>query len=86
MSNRELHDRKWLVYSKHIDKVFCFCCKIFKPINCKSSFAHDGFGNWRHINERLAKHKTSVEHITNLNTWNELGARIDKDETINIEI
>jgi hypothetical protein len=40
----------------------------------------------RHINERLAKHKTSVEHITNLNTWNELGARIDKDETINIEI
>ncbi|PNT61430.1 hypothetical protein BRADI_5g15112v3 [Brachypodium distachyon] len=55
LSNGEKHDRKWLVYSKDVNRVFC---------------------------EKLREHEQSVEHVNNMNKWNELRVRLRKEKTI----
>lgn len=43
LRNGDLIDRKWLVYSKKPNKVFC--CKLFKTSRSRSGLASDGIND-----------------------------------------
>ena len=73
LPNGEKCDRDWLVYSKELDRVFCFCCKVYKKKWVgNGQLTNEGFSDWSHVSERLREHETSMEHVKNMTTWYEL--------------
>ncbi|KAG2653039.1 hypothetical protein PVAP13_1NG424076 [Panicum virgatum] len=72
LTNGESVDRKWLVYCKHGDK----------SNKSKSFLASDGVRDWQRLSRKLREHESSVEHLTNMNTWNEVRLRLSKNRTI----
>ncbi|XP_012833171.1 PREDICTED: uncharacterized protein LOC105954048 [Erythranthe guttata] len=80
--NGERHKRKWLIYSKIADKVFCFCCKLFKNESNNTQLATTGFKDWKNLAHRLHSHEGSSEHIICMSKWIELEMRLKKNETI----
>ncbi|KAK8309291.1 hypothetical protein V6Z11_D02G116300 [Gossypium hirsutum] len=65
---------------------------IYDPKNSIFSYAYfskklsngeiSNRNGWKHISERLKQHENSAERMTNMNTWNEMRVRLDKNETI----
>ncbi|KAK4593638.1 hypothetical protein RGQ29_017659 [Quercus rubra] len=85
LSNWEKFDRRWLVYSKDLDKAFCFCCKLFNSTTHGSStnqLTNEGTNDWRNISNKIKNHETSKEHVTNMNAWIDLEMRLLKNKTI----
>ncbi|KAL5194646.1 Zinc finger MYM-type protein 1 [Glycine soja] len=65
LSNGEKHDRRCLVYSKDLDKVYCFCCKLFgstnsHEINCEHII---NMTKWVELEKRLTTKQTIDKHI-----------------------
>uniref|UniRef100_A0A7N0RDT9 DUF4371 domain-containing protein n=1 Tax=Kalanchoe fedtschenkoi TaxID=63787 RepID=A0A7N0RDT9_KALFE len=52
----------WLVYSKELDRIFFFCCKIFKKGCVKGGLVNEGYEDWSHIGTRLQEHEVGMEH------------------------
>jgi hypothetical protein len=82
LSNGEHCDRDWLVYSKELDRIFCFGCKLFTKGYRKGHLATEGFNDWIHLGIRLKEHETSADHVLNMTTWYELRSRLQTDQAI----
>lgn len=82
LSNLEKCDREWLVYSRELDKIFCFCCKVFRTGVPKGGLDGEGFRNWQHATNRVREHEVGSDHLTNMNRWFEMRKRLMLNETI----
>ena len=83
--NGETNDRRWLVYSVHLDKIFCFCCKLFKTQKTMSKIGplgNEGYRDWHNMGRGLKNHEVSKEHIDCMTSWIELETRLSKNKTI----
>ncbi|XP_035834226.1 uncharacterized protein LOC110882727 [Helianthus annuus] len=79
LSNLEKCDREWLVYSKELDKMFCFCCKVFRNGAPKGGVSFD---DWHHATSRVREHEVSLDHLINMKKWFDLHKRLKSDSTI----
>lgn len=80
LPNGEKIQRKWLVYSKSNDAVFCFACKLFSKKEI--SLTVNGLNDWKNVSARLKEHEKTIEHLKCISTWNDLVRRLNEGKTI----
>ncbi|XP_026458768.1 zinc finger MYM-type protein 1-like [Papaver somniferum] len=86
MNNFEKQERRWLVYSTSLDKVFCFCCKLFKKRETNYQLCESGFNDCNNLSGRLSTHENSGEHVVCMFNWLELELRLRKEKNIDKRI
>ena len=72
------------MYSKDLDKAFCFCCKLFNSTTHDSGtnqLTNEGTNDWINISNKIKNHETSKEHV-NMIAWIDLEMRLLKNKTI----
>jgi hypothetical protein len=83
LPNGEIVTRRWLVYSPSVDKVFCFCCRLFDAERCRSALATCGLADWKHLTQaKLAEHESSSWHCKCQSQWIECCTRLSQAKCI----
>ena len=59
LSYGEYREKRWLIYSQVLDKVFCFGCKLFNIFSSTTKLASEGSRDWRNISHKLMNHEIS---------------------------
>ncbi|KAG6939219.1 zinc finger MYM-type containing 5, partial [Chelydra serpentina] len=83
LSNSEIVNRRWLVYSKCKDAVFCFPCKIFNSCNFK--IATMGINDWKNLSHILPQHEKAQHHIESMHKLCELSLRLKNQITLDAQ-
>ena len=83
LKNGSIVHRKWLVYSKIQNKVFCFACKLFRHPNDPKSLLMSGYNKWKSLTHVLKIHENSDTHVRCIFEWHELEIRERQSQTIN---
>ncbi|CAH2296492.1 zinc finger MYM-type 1-like [Pelobates cultripes] len=84
LPNGEKILRTWLVYSPSKQSLFCFCCRLFAvddKVTGASSFV-TGFQLWWKLNPKVSDHEASEQHLTYLEKWKTLRARLKLQKCI----
>ena len=87
LPNGEKQDRNGLLYSESLNKVFCFCCKLFATKKHLVGFlAEGGLNDLHNISNRLKSHERSKQHIESIASWVELEKRLKMKLTIDASL
>jgi hypothetical protein len=70
------------VYSNGLNRVFCFCCKLFKYKPMTTSLAEDGTSDWHNLPTKLRDHEKNPEHNHNVVKWVDLQMRLKQEAII----
>ncbi|XP_022866201.1 zinc finger MYM-type protein 1-like [Olea europaea var. sylvestris] len=85
LRNGQTIDRRWLVYSISMDRIFCFCCKLFKTAKNATrvgQLGNDGFKDWYNLHQSIKSHEGNEEHLCCMTSWIELENRLRTKTTI----
>lgn len=85
LSNGEMVERSWLIYSVINDAVFCFCCILFDNSSGTSDWPKKGYSDWGNLIRALTMHEKSVNHKNSFRAWKELDMRLKQKKTIDAE-
>lgn len=72
LSNGEVVERLWLIYSIIKDAVFWFYCLFFYNITAVSDWPKKGYSDWGNLTRALTIHEKSVNHRNSFRAWKKL--------------
>ena len=75
--NGEIIHRSWLCYSPAVGRVYCYICKLMA--GDEQQLSGEGYCDWGHAGERLAKHELSLRHTANTISLVQRGNVLDRN-------